>query len=120
MSWLRSFLGLSSRGPASGASVDGAGHADNRCYDRLPSGFKFRISWRDAGGKNRKATARVVDMNCTGARVRCPVAIDPGVFVYIQTRGIARMGSAYIRRCESLTFSYELGLQFVAPLTVRF
>jgi hypothetical protein len=29
-------------------------------------------------------------------------------------------GSAHVRRCDPLLFSYRIGLQFEAPLTTRF
>jgi hypothetical protein len=120
MNWLRSVLGHSSRDTASPGLAGEASHADSRCYDRLRSGLRFRISWQDHRGKTRSKRARVVDMNGTGALIQCASPIPTGSFVYVQTQEIGMMGSAYVRRCEQLLFHYQIGLQFAAPLTHRF
>ncbi len=120
MNWLRSILGHSSRDTASSDLAGEASHADSRCYDRLRSGLRFRISWQDHLGKTRSKRARVVDMNCTGALIQCGWPIPTGAFVFVQTEEIGIMGSAYVRRCEPLLFHYQIGLQFAAPLTYRF
>ena len=121
MNLLLSILGLSPRGTASEAPLTtDAGRAENRYYDRPPSGFRIKISWQDHRGKHKWARARVVDMNGTGALVKCGVSLLPGSFVYIQTPGLGLMGGAYVRRCEPLLLSYRVGLQFAAPLMTRF
>ena len=121
MNWLLSLLGLPPHGTASAAPLtNGAGRAENRYCDRLRSGFRFKLSWKDQRGKTRRARARVVDMNGTGALVECGAAIPPGSFVFIQTTEVGLMGSAHVRRCEPLFFSYQIGLQFEAPLMARF
>jgi hypothetical protein len=122
MSWLRSLLGHSSQGAASPGSTGEAGPvADHRYYPRLKSGnMRFRLSWQDKRGKTKRRSAKVVDMNGTGALVECGMEIAPGSFVYIQTPDLGMMGSAYVRRCEAQLFSYQIGLQFAAPLTHRF
>jgi hypothetical protein len=121
MNLLRSILGLSPRGTASEAPLPtGAARAENRYYDRIQSGFRIKISWQDDRGKHRWARARVMDMNGTGALVKCSASLPPGSFVYIQTPGLGLMGGAYVRRCEPLLLSYRVGLQFAAPLMTRF
>ena len=93
---------------------------DSRCYDRVRSGLRFRISWQDHCGKTRSKRARVIDMNGIGALIECGSPIPKGSFVYVQTQELGIMGSAYVRRCEQLLFRYQIGLQFAAPLTYRF
>jgi len=122
MSWLRSLLGHSSQGTASPVTTGEAGPtADNRYYQRINSGnMRFRLSWQDKRGKTKRKSAKVVDMNGTGALVECGMEIPPGSFVYVQNPDLGMMGSAYVRRCEPQLFSYQIGLQFAAPLTHRF
>lgn len=122
MSWLRSLLGHSSQGTASPVASDGAGPAaENRYYERINSGsLRFRLSWQDKAGKTKRKSAKVVDMNGTGALVECGIEIPAGSFVYVQNPDLGMMGSAYVRRCEPQLFSYQIGLQFAAPLTYRF
>jgi hypothetical protein len=121
MSWLRSLLGHSSQGTASPTTTGEAVQADHRYYPRLRSdGLRFLLSWRDAAGKTKHKSVRVIDMNGTGALVVCGTPIVPGSFVYIQTADLGMMGSAYVRRCDAQLFSYHIGLQFAAPLTHRF
>jgi len=122
MSWLRSLLGHSSQGTASpGATGEAGSVADNRYHQRISSGnLRFRLSWQDKRGKTKRKNAKVVDMNGTGALVECGMAIPLGSFVYVQNPDLGMMGSAYVRRCEAQLFSYQIGLQFAAPLTHRF
>ena|SRR5579863_10694841 len=121
MSWLRSLLGHSSQGTASPVASDEAGpSADHRFHQRINSSMHFRLSWQDKRGKTKRKNAKVVDMNGTGALVECGTAIQPGSFVYLQNPDLGLMGSAYVRRCEAQLFSYQIGLQFAAPLTHRF
>jgi hypothetical protein len=93
--------------------------AETRCYDRLPAGCRISIVWQERSGSSRSARARVVDMNGTGALIKCNVAIAPGSHVYIQARELSLMGSAYVRHCTPDFLSYSIGLQFAGPLTVR-
>jgi len=122
MSWLRSLLVHSSQGAASPSATGEDGPvADHRCYPRLKSGnMRFRLSWQDKRGRTKRKTAKVVDMNGTGALVECGMEIPTGSFVYVQNPDLGMMGSAYVRRCDAQLFSYQIGLQFAAPLTHRF
>jgi hypothetical protein len=121
MNWLRSLLNHSSQGAASPSTTGEAGQVDNRYYHRLHSGsMRLRLSWQDHGGKTQRRGVRVVDMNGTSALVASRIPIPAGSFVYIQERNLGMMGSAYVRRCEEQLFSYQIGLQFAAPLTHRF
>lgn len=121
MSWLRSLLVHSSQETASPSATGEAEPADNRYYPRFRSGnMRFRLSWQDQRGKTKHKRAKVVDMNGTGALVECGMPIPAGSFVYVQTPDLGMMGSAYVRRCEAQLFSYQIGLQFAAPLTHRF
>jgi hypothetical protein len=121
MSWLRSLLGHSSQSTASPSTTGEAGQADNRYYHRLQSGgMRFRLSWQDKSGKTKRRGVRVVDMNGASALVASRIPIPTGSFVYIQEPNLGMMGSAYVRRCEAQLFSYQIGLQFAAPLTHRF
>jgi len=52
--------------------------------------------------------------------IQCGVPIDPGSFVYLRTPELGMTGSAYVRRCDALLFSYRIGLQFAAPFAARF
>jgi hypothetical protein len=122
MSWLRSLLGHSSQGTASPVTTGEAGPtAENRYYQRINnSTLRFRLSWKDQRGRTKRKNAKVVDMNRTGALVECGMEIPLGSFVYVQNPDLGMMGSAYVRRCEPQLFSYQIGLQFAAPLTYRF
>jgi hypothetical protein len=122
MSWLRSLLGHSSQGTASpGATGEAGPAADHRFHQRLSSGnLHFRLSWQDQRGKTKRRSAKVLDINGSGALVACGSEIHPGSFVYLQNPDLGLMGSAYVRRCEPQLFSYQIGLQFAAPLTHRF
>ena len=82
--------------------------------------MRFRLSWQDMGGKTKRQGVRVVDMNGTSALVASRTPIPTGSFVYIQESNLGMMGSAHVRRCEKQLFSYQIGLQFAAPLTYRF
>ena len=62
----------------------------------------------------------VVRCLTTGVLVKCGVPIDPGSFVFIKTEELGRLGSAYVRRCDPLLFTYQIGLQFASPLSLRF
>lgn len=123
MSWLRSIFGHSPQQAASSTVTPGeAGpSADNRFHQRINSGnLRFRVSWQDKRGKINRKNAKVVDMNGTGALVECSTGIPLGSFVYLQNPDLGMMGSAYVRRCQPQLFSYQIGLQFAAPLTHRF
>lgn len=121
MSWFTSLLGKSSRGAAPEKdSTNGAGRVDHRYDGRFRAIRKFRISWQDQNGKNRRKRVRVVDISGTGVLVECVVPIVPGSFVYIKTEELGMVGSAYVRRCDPLMFKYQIGLQFVSPLTLHF
>ncbi|PYT31173.1 MAG: hypothetical protein DMG57_06090 [Acidobacteria bacterium] len=95
-------------------------HTETRCCDRLPAGCRISLVWQESSGSSHSARARVVDMNGTGALIKCNVAIAPGSYVYIQARELSLMGSAYVRHCTSDFLSYRIGLQFTGPLMVRF
>jgi hypothetical protein len=120
MNWFSSLLGKSPRGAASPGSRGKAGRAENRCDGRIRTCRKLRISWQDHRGKIRRKMVRVVDMSGSGVMIRCGVPIDPGSFVYLRTPELGMTGSAYVRRCDALLFSYRIGLQFAAPLAARF
>jgi hypothetical protein len=118
MSWFISLLGKSSRGAAPETdSAGGAGRVDNRYDGRFQAICKLRISWQDQKGKNR---VRVLDMSGTGVLVKCGVPINPGSFVFVKTEELGMLGSAYVRRCDPLLFTYQIGLQFASPLSLRF
>lgn len=121
MNWFTSLLGKSSRGAAPETdSTGGAGRADHRYDGRVRAICKLRISWQDQKGKNCRKRVRVVDMSGTGVLVKCGVPIDPGSFVFIKTEELGMLGSAYVRRCDPLLFTYRIGLQFASPLSLRF
>jgi hypothetical protein len=119
MHWFRLLLGFSSRGSAS-PSTSEASRTEKRCAGRFPAEGKVRISWQDRKGRTKRRLARVKDMSGTGALIQCGVPLDPGSFVYVQQPKLGLMGSAYVRRCESRLFTYQIGLQFAAPLIARF
>ena len=120
MTWFTSLLGKPSRCAASEKDSTGdAGRANGRYDGRFQAICKLRISWQDRKGRNRSRRVRVVDMSGTGVLVKCAVPIDPGSFVYIKTQELGMLGSAYVRRCDSLLFTYHIGLQFQSPLTLH-
>jgi hypothetical protein len=119
MHWFRLLLGFSSRGSAS-PSTSEAGRTEKRCAGRFRTACKIRISWQDRKGKTKRRQARVMDMSGTGVLIECGIPLDPGSFVYVQTPKLGMMGSAYVRRCEARLFTYQIGLQFAAPLITRF
>jgi hypothetical protein len=47
-------------------------------------------------------------------------ADKPGSFVFVKTEELGMLGSAYVRRCDPLLFTYQIGLQFASPLSLRF
>lgn len=120
MNWFSSLFGMSPRGAASPGSRAKAGREENRYDGRIQTCRKLRISWQDHRGKIRRKMVRVVDMSGSGVMIQCGVAIDPGSFVYLRTPELGMTGSAYVRRCDALLFSYRIGLQFAAPLAARF
>jgi hypothetical protein len=121
MSWFTSLLGKSSRGAAPEKdAATGAARDDHRYDGRIPSLCKLRLSWQDQEGKNRRKRVRVVDMSGTGMLVECGVPIIPGSFVFVKTEELGMLGSAYVLRCDPLTFSYRIGLQFASPLTLLY
>jgi len=121
MNWFTSLLGKSSRDAAPEKdSTGGAGRGDNRYDGRFRAICKLRICWQDHKGKNRRKRVRVVDMSVTGVLVNCGVPIHPGSLVYIKTEELGMVGSAYVRRCDPLLFTYQIGLQFASPLSLRF
>lgn len=120
MNWFSSLFGQSSRGAASPVSAGDAGCRDSRYDVRIRTCRKLRISWQDHRGKIRRKLVRVVDMSGSGVMIQCRVPIDPGAFVYLRTPELGMTGSARVRRCDPLLFTYRIGLQFEAPLTARF
>jgi hypothetical protein len=120
MKRLRSILGLSPRGAAPEAPLtQDAARAENRFYKRFPTGCRFQICWRDERGKTQSKNVKVLDMSGDGALIQSAIPLDPGSIIYLQTRDLGLMGSAYVRRCESLLFSYEIGLEFAGNLSQR-
>ena|SRR5215471_1141563 len=121
MNWFTSLLEKSSRGAAPEKdSTSSAARADNRYDGRFRAIGKLRICWQDHKGRTRRKRVRMVDMSGTGVLVKCGVRINPGSFVYIKTEELGMRGSAYVRRCDPLLFTYQIGLQFSAPLSLRF
>jgi hypothetical protein len=120
MTWLRSLLGSSPRGAAPEAPLtQDAARAENRFNTRFQTGCRFLISWRDKRGKTRTKSVKVLDMTGDGALIQCGVPFDPGSIIYLQTRDLGLMGSAYVRRCELLLFTYQIGLEFAGNLSPR-
>lgn len=120
MTWLRSILGSSPRGAAPEAPLThDAARAENRFNKRFPTGCRFRISWRDQHGKTKSKSVKVLDMTGDGALIQCSVPFEPGSILHLQTRELGLMGSAYVRRCELLLFTYQIGLEFAGNLSAR-
>ena len=120
MNWLRSILGLSSRGAASEAPLThDAARAENRFYKRFRTGCRFQICWRDELGKSQSKNVKVLDMSGDGALIESLVPFDTGSVIHFQTRDLGLMGTAYVRRCKSLIFSYQVGLEFTGNLSQR-
>jgi len=120
MNWLRSILGSSPRGAAPQAPpTDDAARVENRFNQRFPTGCRFRISWRDKRGRTQSKSVKVLDMTGDGAKIQCGVPFDPGSILYLQTRELGLTGSAYVRRCDALLFTYEIGLEFTGNLSPR-
>jgi len=120
MNWLRSILGLSPRGAASEAPLThDAARAENRFYKRFRTGCRFQICWRDELGKSQSKSVKVLDMSGDGALIQSAVPLDPGCIIHLQTRDLGLMGSAYVRRCKPLLFSYQVGLEFTGNLSAR-
>jgi hypothetical protein len=120
MTWLRSILGSSPRGAAPEAPLtQDAARAENRFNKRFPTGCRFRISWRDQHGKTKSKSVKVLDMTGDGALIQCSVPFEPGSIIHLQTRELGLMGSAYVRRCELLLFTYQIGLEFAGSLSAR-
>ena len=120
MNWLRSILGSSPRGAAHEAPLtQDAARVENRFNQRFPTGCRFRISWRDKRGKTQSKNVKVLDMTGDGARIQCSVPFRSGSILHLQTRDLGLMGSAYVRRCEPMLFTYEIGLEFAGNLAPR-
>ena len=120
MRWLRSILGSSPRGAAPEAPLtQDAARAENRYYRRFPTACRFQICWRDELGKTQSKNVKVLDMSGDGALIESTIPIDPGSIIHFQTRDLGLMGSAYVRRCKSLIFSYQVGLEFTGNLSQR-
>lgn len=120
MKWLLSILGSSPRGTAPEAPLThDAARVENRFNKRFQTGCRFQISWRDKRGKTKSKSVKILDMTGDGARIQCAVPFDPGSIVHLQTRELGLMGSAYVRRCELLLFTYEIGLEFAGNLSPR-
>jgi PilZ domain len=120
MKWLRSILGGSPRGAAPEAPLtQGAGRSENRFNQRFRTGCRFRISWRDKRGKSRHKNVKVLDMSGDGALVKCAVPFNPGTILHLETRDLGLTGSAYVRRCEPLLLTYQIGLEFTGNLSPR-
>jgi hypothetical protein len=107
MNWLRKLLGLTDE-------------AERRYYLRSRTFSKLRIEWRDRHGKIRRKRVRVLDMSGDGAAVKCATFLEPGSMVYVRTPELGIMGSAYVRHCHPLLFSYHIGLQFAVPVGSRY
>jgi len=120
MKRLRSILGLSPRGAAPEAPLThGASREENRFNQRFQTGCRFQISWRDKHGKSRSKSVKVLDMSGDGALIKCGVPFHPGSIICLQTHDLGLMGSAYVRRCEPLLFTYQIGLEFTGNLAPR-
>ena len=120
MKWLASILGKTPRGAASDAPLtQDAARVESRFNQRFHTGCRFQISWRDRRGRTKSKSVKVVDMSGDGALIRCGVPFDPGSILYLRTHDLGLTGSAYVRRCEPLLFSYEIGLEFAGNLAPR-
>jgi hypothetical protein len=58
-------------------------------------------------------------MSGDGALIKCNVPFDPGSILMIETRDLGLRGSAYVRRCEPMLFTYYIGLEFAGNLVPR-
>jgi len=58
-------------------------------------------------------------MSGDGALIQSNVPLDPGSILQLQTRELGLMGSAYVRRCELVLFTYRIGLEFTGNLSQR-
>jgi hypothetical protein len=120
MKWLRSILGSSSRGAAAEAPLtQDAARVENRFNQRFRTGCRFKVFWRDKRGRTKSKSVKVVDMTGDGALIQCGVAFDLGSILHLRTRELGLTGSAYVRRCEPLLFTYEIGLEFTGNLAPR-
>ena len=120
MKWLSSILGPSPRGAAPEAPLThGARRAENRFNQRFHTGCRFQITWRDKRGKSRSKNVKVIDMSGDGALIKCGVPFYPGSIIHLQTHELGLMGSAYVRRCDPLLFTYQIGLEFTGILSPR-
>jgi len=93
---------------------------DNRYHCRIPTGCRITMSWQDHLGKRRSASARVLDMNGSGALVRTGKSLVPGSYVWVLAKDLGLMGSALVRHCDAGMLYYKVGLQFPGSLTTRF
>jgi hypothetical protein len=120
MTWLRSILESSPRSAASEAPLShNAARAEKRFNQRFWTGCRFQITWWDRRGKSRHKSVKVLDMSGDGALIQCSVPFEPGSILHLQTRELGLTGSAYVRRCELMLFTYRIGLEFTGNLSPR-
>jgi hypothetical protein len=90
---------------------------DLRRQDRQPCEHKITVTWRDAGGENKFAIARAIDISESGIRLQMPEAPPLHTYVMIRATKLGLLGNASIRYCVRTAASkYAVGAEFTAGL----
>jgi hypothetical protein len=90
---------------------------DLRRQERRPCEHSITVIWRDAGGDNKFANARAIDISESGIRLQMPEAPPLHTYVTIRAAKLGLLGNASVRYCFRASASkYTVGAEFSAGL----
>lgn len=90
---------------------------DLRRQDRFPCAHPVTITWRDARGDNKFATARAIDISKHGIRLQLPEPLPIQAYVTLRATKLGLLGDASVRHCVRATgYKYAVGAEFTAGL----
>lgn len=88
-----------------------------RREERRPCEHTVVVVWRDAGGENKFANARALDISESGIRLQMPEAPPLHTYVTLRASKLGLLGNASVRYCVRTTASkYAVGAEFTAGM----
>jgi len=90
---------------------------DLRRQDRQLCEHKITVTWHDAGGQNKFAIARVMDISKSGIKLLMPEAPPLHSYVTLKAIQLGLLGNASVRYCVRTAASkYAVGAEFSGGL----
>ncbi len=90
---------------------------DLRRHDRRSCDHNVTVMWRDAGGAEKFAQAKALDICESGLRLQMPEALAKQTYLGLSATKLGLMGHASVRHCTRIRASkFTIGVEFTAGL----